>query len=69
MEPTDNFVPVDILPKLHRGNPDIRWRTGLNLVEKIGISAHAEVDYRAVELDRYQTPDAVCYEQPISLAA
>jgi len=53
--PNCRRTPINGLPALHRDSPDIRRRMGLNLIE--GITALADVDYRAVGLEGFGNPD------------
>lgn len=55
MEPIDGFNPTVALPALHAGDPAIRHRMGLALVE--GIAALGAVDYLAVGLEGFGKPD------------
>tara|TARA_R110002074_G_scaffold401345_1_gene599221 strand:+ start:3019 stop:4053 length:1035 start_codon:yes stop_codon:yes gene_type:complete len=55
MEPVEGFNAVSGLPPLHAGDPAIRHRMGLALVE--GITALGAVDYVKVGLTDFGKPD------------
>ncbi|MEX1153497.1 phosphotransferase family protein [Parvibaculum sp.] len=55
MEPIEGFNPTVGLPALHAGDPAIRHRMGLSLVE--GITALGAVDYEKVGLAGFGKPD------------
>lgn len=55
MEPVEGFNPTVALPPLHAGDPAIRHRMGLSLVE--GITALGAVDYEKVGLTGFGKPD------------
>jgi aminoglycoside phosphotransferase (APT) family kinase protein len=55
MEPVAGFNVTTGLPVLHAGDPAIRRRMGLAMVE--GIAALGAVDYRAVGLEGFGKPD------------
>lgn len=55
MEPVDGFTPVNGLPPAFAGDPALRHRMGLALVE--GIAGLGAVDYQAVGLADFGNPD------------
>lgn len=55
MEPVDGFNPGVGLPPLHAGNPAIRHRMGLAMVD--AIAALGSLDYRAIGLEGFGDPD------------
>ena len=55
MEPVDGFNPVAGLPPLHAGDPVIRHRIGLSMVE--AIAALGAIDYRAAGLEGFGKTD------------
>lgn len=54
MEPVDGFSAINGMPNLHAGDPAIRHRMGLALVD--GAAAIGQVDYLAVGLDGFGKP-------------
>jgi aminoglycoside phosphotransferase (APT) family kinase protein len=54
MEPVDGFSAINGMPDLHAGDPAIRHRMGLALVD--GAAAIGQVDYLAVGLDGFGKP-------------
>lgn len=54
MEPVDGFSAINGMPTLHAGDPAIRHRMGLALVD--GAGAIGQVDYLAVGLDGFGKP-------------
>jgi aminoglycoside phosphotransferase (APT) family kinase protein len=62
MEPVNGFNATVSLPRLHAGDPAIRHRMGLSLVE--GICALARVDHQAVGLSDFGKPDGFLHRQP-----
>lgn len=61
MEPIEGFNPTVALPPLHTGDPAIRRRMGLALVE--GIAALGAVDHLAVGLTDLGKPDGYLERQ------
>jgi aminoglycoside phosphotransferase (APT) family kinase protein len=55
MEPIDGFNPTTGLPPLHLGDPAIRHRMGLELVD--AIAALGSIDYLAVGLEGFGKPE------------
>ena len=61
MEPIEGFNPTAGLPVLHAGDPAIRHRMGLALVD--AIAALGAVDHRAVGLDGFGRPEGYLERQ------
>lgn len=61
MEPIEGFNPGVGLPLLHAGDPALRHRMGLAMVE--AIAALGSVDYRAAGLDGFGNPDGFLERQ------
>lgn len=61
MEPVDGFNPGVGLPPLHAGDPVLRHRMGLAMVE--AIAALGAIDYRAAGLDGFGNPDGFLERQ------
>lgn len=61
MEPIDGFNAANGLPEYHRGDPAIRHRMGLAMVE--GITALGAVDYKAVGLEGFGKPEGFLERQ------
>jgi aminoglycoside phosphotransferase (APT) family kinase protein len=55
MEPVEGFNPGVGLPTIHAGDPAIRHRMGLVMVD--AIASLGSIDYRAVGLDGFGNPD------------
>ncbi len=61
MEPIDGFNAANGLPAFHRGDPAVRHRMGMAMVE--GITALGAVDYRGVGLDGFGRPEGFLERQ------
>lgn len=61
MEPVDGFTPTNGLPALHAGDPEIRHRMGLALVD--AAAALGAVDHDAVGLSEFGRPDGYLERQ------
>lgn len=61
MDPVDGFTPTNGLPALHAGDPAIRHRIGISMVE--AIAALGMIDYRAVGLEGFGKPDGFLERQ------
>ena len=61
MEPVDGFTPRDEMPALHAGDPAIRHRMGLEMVD--AIAALGQVDYVARGLSDLGRPDGFLERQ------
>lgn len=55
MEPVEGFTPTTGLPDLHAGDPALRRRMGMALID--GITALGAVDHHAVGLGDFGNPD------------
>jgi len=61
MEPIEGFTPRDEMPELHAGDPAIRHRMGLEMVD--AIAALAGVDYVAKGLSTFGKPEGFLERQ------
>jgi len=61
MEPVDGFNATAGLPELHAGDPEIRRGMGFAMAE--GIASLGAVDYHAVGLEGFGTPEAFLERQ------
>ncbi|MDE0511908.1 MAG: phosphotransferase family protein [Gammaproteobacteria bacterium] len=61
MEPIHGFNPREGLPNLHKGDPGIRHRMGLSMVE--GLTELGNIDYMAVGLDGFGKPEGFLQRQ------
>ncbi len=61
MEPVEGFNPGVGLPPLHAGDPAVRHRMGLAMID--AIAALGSVDYRAVGLEGFGNPDGFLQRQ------
>lgn len=61
MEPVEGFNPTTGLPGFHAGDPQVRHRMGLSMVE--AIAALGRVDYKAVGLEGLGKPEGYLERQ------